>query len=313
MPLHKTVISIAVQSARCEGLFVIKSVKKIISGAALSVAVFAQPVLSQSGDSARYYGGDARPVKHIHDARQLRQGESVYWLDHANIVNSNVSSPPNYFSIGGYWGVSDRWQLGAVLTSTYGLRSTFSGLLDTDGVGTIGAHAKYQLAQWGDWNLAVMGAIEYINWQQSVPVGGRLMSASPAGSVHLPVTYAPSEMFALSGSLSYALLPQYSRKGGEVGQIFSIGGGVNINPAGPFSFHGSLDYPISGENRLGSGGNLDKLAIWSVGARADLGQGWALDLTASNGYASTPTTKLLSNQRKDAFLVTLGVSKKLGR
>ncbi|MGR3712647.1 MAG: hypothetical protein ACU0A6_05970 [Shimia sp.] len=239
---------------------------------------------AQSNDSAKFFNGDARPTGHILDARQMRDGEAVVWLNHAWFQQSPFSSPPKYLSFGGVWGVNDRLQLRLAAASSYGLQAATGGLLDTDDVGTLSASAQYQLHDWGDWNLGVMGSIEYINWQQAIPVGGRLLTASPAGSIHLPVTYAPSDNFAFNAALSYSLFPHFSNSGARVGQVLSIGSGVTFDPAGPLRLFASVNVPVAGENKLTASGQLIKETIWAVGGSADIRNGWSVDLTASNGF-----------------------------
>ncbi|WP_152926497.1 hypothetical protein [Shimia sp. SK013] len=98
-----------------------------------------------------------------------------------------------YATLTAHWGVSDKWQISANVVSLYGLSSTARGLLSTNGVGTVGVNARYQIGEYGDWGVSLLGAIEYVDWQVRVPVGGRTLTGAPAGSLHLPVTYKASK------------------------------------------------------------------------------------------------------------------------
>ncbi|WP_270728993.1 hypothetical protein [Shimia sp. Alg240-R146] len=69
------------------------------------------------------------------------------------------------------------------LVGLYGLRGTLRELLSIDDIGIVSAHAQYQIWEYRDWGIAVQGAVEHINWQTGIPVGGRLLSGSPAGSL----------------------------------------------------------------------------------------------------------------------------------
>lgn len=288
--------------------------KRYLISATSAIFLFAGIAANEAeAQSNRYFSGDDRPEAYIISARQLQRGEKAFGLHHSWVTNSALASPPNFAAFWMKWATGDRFQLGVNGSTSYGLRAATGGLLSTDGVGQLGLEGKYHVGSYGDWNVAVLGAIEYINWQERIPVGGSFMTASPAGSIHLPVTYAPSETFALSASLSYALLPEFSLSGAGVGKIAAVGGGVKFDPAGPLRFFASVHVPVSGENRLLPSGTLDSVPVWAIGGSADVGNGWAIDLSASNSDISSPTTQLLTSLSDDVFLVSFGVSKKIGK
>ncbi|SFL34288.1 hypothetical protein [Shimia haliotis] len=264
----------------------------------------------EAAQSSRSYLGEDRPKRYVLDAKLLQQGDMAVSLEHAWNVNSAISHPPNYAFLSAQWGVGERWQIGVSAASLYGLQAMSGGLLSSDSVGQFGLEAKYHLGQSGDWSFALLGALEYIDWQVEVPVAGRIMTSSPAGSIHFPATYSPSENLSISASLSYAILPEYSRAGAGAGQLLSIGSNISADPEGPLRFFASYYVPIVGENRLLPSGNLVKAPIWALGGSLDVGNGWDISLAASNSDVSSASTHMLTTLRDDTFIVTLGVSKK---
>ncbi|SMP14584.1 hypothetical protein SAMN06265373_102701 [Shimia sagamensis] len=209
------------------------------------------------------------------------------------------------------WGATDRLQLSVggnahlhgpgTITNKYFGKTTLMSY-------SVGA--KFKLVDRPRLKIGFAGTLDRLKWverQAKKIIGVKFV---PAGSAHIPITWSATSDLDLHVAPGISVMPSYIDAKIGAGTIVGANLGFTYVPSPLFSLYGSYNVPISGTNAISLKGNFEKVAIWTLGGRTNLGKGWALDLVATNGFGGSAATRIISYfPGSNATVVGVGVSK----
>lgn len=154
---------------------------------------------------------------------------------------------------------------------------------------------------------ATLDRLKWIERQAKKIIGVKFV---PAGSAHIPITWSATSKLDLHVAPGISVMPSYIDAKIGAGTIVGANLGFTLVPSPLFSLYGSYNEPVSGNNAISLRGKYEKVAIWTVGARTNLGKGWALDLVATNGFGGSAATRVVSYfPGSNASVLGIGLTK----
>lgn len=169
---------------------------------------------------------------------------------------------------------------------------------------------KFKILDRPRLNVGFSGTVDRLKWverQAKKIIGVKFV---PAGSAHIPVTWTATSTLDLHVAPGISVMPSYIDAKIGAGTIAGANLGFTYVPSPLFSLYGSYNMPLSGNHAISLSGNLQQVAIWTLGGRASLGKGWSLDLIATNGFGGSAETRIVSYfPGRNATVVGVGLSK----
>ncbi|WP_294224390.1 hypothetical protein [uncultured Shimia sp.] len=213
--------------------------------------------------------------------------------------------------IGIAWGVTDRLELSAGGNAhLHGPGTVTNKFFGKTTLMSYSVGAKYKLVDRPRLKIGFAGTLDRLKWVERVAKKIIGVKFVPAGSAHIPITWSASSDLDLHVAPGISVMPSYIDAKIGAGTIVGANLGFTYVPSPLFSLYGSYNVPISGTNAIASSGNFEKVAIWTVGGRTNLGKGWALDLVATNGFGGSAATRIVSYfPGSNSTVVGVGVTK----
>lgn len=295
--------------------------KRLCKGSALSLVAFLASVpasrAEQNSDAVAFDVHRDGGQVHLGSAYQLPKGTYALRAGvlHPRTGISRLDENLTFGRVAAAWGATDRIELSVsgnfhlhapgTLTNKYFGQTTLMSY-------SLGA--KVNLVERSRFKIGFSGTIDRLKWieRQAKKIIG--VTFVPAGSAHVPMTWTVTPTLDLHVAPGISVMPSYVDSRIGAGTITGTNLGFTYVPSSRFSFYGSYNVPISGNNSLSRKGNLQQVAIWTLGGRAHLGKDWALDLVATNGFGGSAATRIVSYfPGNDATVWGLGLTKTFSR
>lgn len=291
--------------------------KRLFKGSALSLAATLTSVPASQADQSR----DAVAFDVHRDGGQVHLG-SAYQLPkggyalragvlHPRTGISRLDENLTFGRVGAAWGATDRLEVS--VSGNFHLHAPGTLTNKYFGQATLMSYslgAKVNLVDHPRLKIGLAGTLDRLKWieRQAKKIIG--VTFVPAGSAHVPVTWTVTPTLDLHVAPGVSVMPSYIDSRIGAGTITGTNLGFTYVPSSLFSLYGSYNVPISGNNSLSRKGTLQQVAIWTLGGRAHLGKGWALDLVATNGFGGSVATRIVSYfPGNDATVWGLGLTK----
>ncbi|OWU86256.1 hypothetical protein ATO6_05320 [Oceanicola sp. 22II-s10i] len=156
-----------------------------------------------------------------------------------------------------------------------------------------GAHVKYRFYDEGPLTMSAQIAGEFLKFSSTI-FGKFSQDYEFVGSAHLPVSYDVAPGIRLHLTPGVSIFP--GSRGGSTfyGTVASVGAGVTWQVVERLLVYGTVTQPLTGANTIRSDGSYGRKPVITGGARFLFAPNSSVEVFATNGMGTTPTTSVLT-------------------
>ena len=173
--------------------------------------------------------------------------------------------------------------------------SPINGLFPAFGMDTASGSIKYKLIDGDRLDVSVQGAVEFFRFETSVFGTDTGTDAEHIiGSIKAPISYAMSDELQFHLTPGVSFFPDDLNGTPFYGTVGYVGAGLSYRPNERIAGYAAVNVPVAGGNTVSSTGTITTTPVWVVGGRYNATPKIGVDVYATNGIGTTPTTGILS-------------------